>query len=61
MLVFPTSSEKELRQTLVLSLDHLGTFGHLLAKAYSLTITDEERGVMERMAQTIRVCVCTLL
>ena len=32
ILVFPVTSEKELRRTLVLSLEHIATFSHLLAK-----------------------------
>lgn len=55
LLVFPISSERELRQTLVLSLDHIGTFSHLLAKTYTLSISDEERQIRDQLNQTIRV------
>lgn len=57
LFVFPISSEKELRQTLVLSLDHIGTLAHLLAKSYTNNLTDEDRAVREQLSQTIRVCV----
>ena len=30
--IFPITSEKELRRTLILSLEHVATFTHLLAK-----------------------------
>ncbi|CAE6476603.1 unnamed protein product [Rhizoctonia solani] len=52
--VFPISSERELRQLLVVSLEHVATYSHLLAKTYTLTITDEERDARARLAQTIR-------
>ncbi|CAE6445071.1 unnamed protein product [Rhizoctonia solani] len=54
MFVFPISSERELRQLLVISLEHVATYSHLLAKTYTLTITDEERDARARLAQTIR-------
>ncbi|KAL5632771.1 hypothetical protein ACGC1H_005649 [Rhizoctonia solani] len=54
MFVFPISSERELRQLLVMSLEHVATYSHLLAKTYTLTITDEERDARARLAQTIR-------
>jgi hypothetical protein len=53
--VFPVSAEKELRTMLVTSLQHVGTFAHLLAKSYTLTITEEEKVVGDRLAQSIRV------
>ena len=55
IFIFPQSSEKELRQTLVTSLDHIATFLHLLAKTYTLTITDAERKVRDGLNQSIRV------
>ena len=55
LLVFPISSERQLRETLVVSLEHIATFSHLLAKTYTLTITDEERKVRDRLNQSIRV------
>ncbi|KAG8728006.1 hypothetical protein FRC11_011969, partial [Ceratobasidium sp. 423] len=54
MCIFPISSERELRQLLVVSLEHVATYSHLLAKTYTLTITDEERDARARLAQTIR-------
>lgn len=35
ILVFPMTSEKELRRTLSLSLEHIATFSHLLSKVLS--------------------------
>ncbi|TDL26998.1 hypothetical protein BD410DRAFT_783138 [Rickenella mellea] len=54
VLVFPISSERELRRTLVVSLEHISTFSHLLAKGYTLTMTEEERSVRDQLAQSIR-------
>ncbi|KAG8708233.1 hypothetical protein FRC09_001365, partial [Ceratobasidium sp. 395] len=42
IFIFPLSSERELRQLLVMSLEHVATYSHLLSKTYTLTITDEE-------------------
>ncbi|KAF8488906.1 hypothetical protein JB92DRAFT_1405681 [Gautieria morchelliformis] len=53
-LVFPKSSERELRQTLVVSLEHIGTFAHLLAKAYTLDISEEEEAARQHLSRTIR-------
>lgn len=55
LLIWPRTSEKELRQTLVLSLDHIGTFAHLLSKTYTMTITEEEKTVRDHLAQSLRV------
>ncbi|KIJ47171.1 hypothetical protein M422DRAFT_28858 [Sphaerobolus stellatus SS14] len=54
LLVFPMSSEKALRDTLSTSLAHIGTFAHLLAKGYTLELTDEERAIRDHLARTIR-------
>ncbi|GAB1520598.1 hypothetical protein RhiTH_003678 [Rhizoctonia solani] len=54
LFVFPVSSERELRKLLVMSLEHVATYSHLLAKTYTLTLTDEERDARARLAQTIR-------
>jgi hypothetical protein len=35
IFIFPVTSEKELRRTLNLSLEHIATFSHLLAKVSS--------------------------
>lgn len=53
-LILPISSETELRRTLVTSLSHIKTFSHLLAKSYTLTITEEEISVRQGLAQSIR-------
>ncbi|KZV97308.1 hypothetical protein EXIGLDRAFT_764598 [Exidia glandulosa HHB12029] len=54
LLIWPRSSEKELRQTLVLSLEHIGTFAHLLSKTYTMTITEDEKKVRDHLAQSLR-------
>ncbi|KAF8600286.1 hypothetical protein BDV93DRAFT_476704 [Ceratobasidium sp. AG-I] len=54
IFVFPMSSERELRQLLVMSLEHVATYSHLLSKTYTLTITEEERDARARLGQTIR-------
>ena len=54
ILVLPMSSERELRKTLVISLEHISTFAALIAKAYSLTSTEEEREARTAMAQTVK-------
>lgn len=61
LLVFPISSERELREAMVGSLDHIGTFCHLLAKTYTMTLTDDERAAREALARTIRVSIHDLL
>jgi len=60
VLVFPISSEKELRQTLVVSLDHIGTFSHLLAKTYTMALTDEDRELRDQLSRTIRVSLASV-
>ncbi|GAA6036661.1 hypothetical protein JCM8097_001282 [Rhodosporidiobolus ruineniae] len=54
LLVFPHSSEKELRELLVLSIEHISTFSHLIAKTYSLEITEDEKKVRDGLAASIR-------
>lgn len=54
ILIFPFSSERELRELLVLSLEHISTFTHLIAKTYSLEITEEERALRDSLNQSIR-------
>jgi hypothetical protein len=54
IFVFPMSSERELRKTLVISLEHISTFAALIAKEYTLTSTEEERQAREAMAQTVK-------
>lgn len=53
-LVLPHSSEKELREILVISLEHISTFSHLIGKTYSLEISDEERVARDNLNQSIR-------
>ena len=36
IIIFPVTSEKELRRMLLLSLEHVATFSHLLAKVGDL-------------------------
>lgn len=55
MFVFPVTTERELREAMVQSLDHIGTFAHLLAKTYTMSLTDEDRVVRDQLNQTIRV------
>jgi len=55
ILVWPTSAEMELRRTLVLSLEHVATLGHLLSKTYTMTITEDEKAVRDHLAQSLRV------
>ncbi|GAA5865438.1 hypothetical protein JCM8547_001244 [Rhodosporidiobolus lusitaniae] len=54
LLVFPHTSEKELRELLVLSIEHIGTFSHLIAKTYSLEITEDERKIRDSLNASIR-------
>ena len=54
ILAFPMSSERELRKTLVISLEHISTFAALIAKGYTLTSTQEEREAREAIAQTVK-------
>ena len=37
-----------------MSLEHVQTFLHLLAKGYTLELTDEEAAVRDHLAQSIR-------
>lgn len=60
VLVFPISSEWELREILVSSLEHLSTFSHLIAKTYTLEIEEEEKAVRDGLHQTIRADLGTL-
>jgi len=50
ILIFPKSSEKDLRETLVSSLEHIGELSYLLGKAYALAGSEEER--VRRIALT---------
>ena len=54
IFIFPMSSERELRKTLVISLEHISTFAALIAKGYTLTSTQEELQAREVMAQTVK-------
>ncbi|BGP44750.1 hypothetical protein JCM10450v2_000564 [Rhodotorula kratochvilovae] len=53
-LVFPHTSEKELREILVISLEHISTFSHLISKTYNLDLTDDERVARDALNQSIR-------
>jgi hypothetical protein len=55
-IVWPISAESELRRTLVSSLEHISTLGHLLAKTYTMSITEDEKAVRDGLAQSLRVC-----
>lgn len=54
IIIFPSSSEKELRQMLVTSLDHIECLSHLIAKAYVMVATDEEMEMGDILVQTLR-------
>jgi hypothetical protein len=54
VVILPISSEKELRRTLVASLHHCATFGHLISKSYTLDLADEERIARDSLIATIR-------
>ncbi|KZT61392.1 hypothetical protein CALCODRAFT_447337 [Calocera cornea HHB12733] len=54
MLVLPRSSENQLRQMLVTSLDHIRTFMHLVNKGYLLELTDDERAIRGQLVQSLR-------
>ncbi|KAH8929027.1 hypothetical protein BT69DRAFT_1276681 [Atractiella rhizophila] len=60
VFVFPRTSERELRQTLDLSLEHIRIFSHLLAKTYSLTITPEEVKIRDELNASIRADIGVL-
>ena len=48
------SSERELRKTMVTSLEHVATFAALIGKAYTLTGTAEDKAARELLSQTIK-------
>ncbi|KAI5481791.1 hypothetical protein MNV49_000068 [Pseudohyphozyma bogoriensis] len=54
VLILPITSERELRELIVTSLEHISTLSHLIAKTYQLEITDEEREVRDQLNQSIR-------
>lgn len=54
ILVFPRTSERELRKTIVTSLEHLATFAALIGKAYNLKGTQEDSDARELLSQTIK-------
>lgn len=54
LLIFPHSSERELREMLDLSLEHIRIFNHLLSKSYLLTISPSEKKVLSELNQNIR-------
>ncbi|KZO91193.1 hypothetical protein CALVIDRAFT_542043 [Calocera viscosa TUFC12733] len=54
MFIFPTSSENQLRQMLVSSLDHIRTFTHLVNKGYLMELSDDERVIRGQLVQSLR-------
>jgi hypothetical protein len=52
--VFPRTSERELRKTTVISLEHLAIFASLIGKAYNLKGTQEDRDTRDLLGQTIK-------
>ncbi|KIM23580.1 hypothetical protein M408DRAFT_253625 [Serendipita vermifera MAFF 305830] len=54
ILVFPKTSERELRSTIVTSLEHIATFAALIGKGYTLTGTAEDKAARELLSQTIK-------
>lgn len=54
ILVFPRTSEQELRQAMATSLEHIATFAALLGKAYALTSTPEDNAARELLSETIK-------
>ncbi|KAG8806770.1 hypothetical protein FRC18_005912, partial [Serendipita sp. 400] len=54
ILIFPRTSERELRQTMVTSLEHIATFAALIGKAYTLTGTQEDKEARDLLSQTIK-------
>ena len=54
LLVFPISSERQFRSTLVTSLYHVSTLLHLLSKTYTLDITEEEKKSRDMLSGSIR-------
>ena len=48
------SSERELRKTLVITLEHICTFAALMTKGYPLTNTEEEHEARKAMAQIVK-------
>ena len=57
ILVLPMSSERVLRKTLAISLEHISTFVALIAKGYPLASTEEEHEARKAMAQTVKTDV----
>ncbi|KAG8813161.1 hypothetical protein FRC18_002640, partial [Serendipita sp. 400] len=54
VLVFPTTSEKELREMLVTSLDHLESLSRLVARAYVIVASEQEMNMGDVLMQVIR-------
>ncbi|KAM0793556.1 hypothetical protein ACM66B_000993 [Microbotryomycetes sp. NB124-2] len=54
LLVFPVSAERELRESLVASLERISTFTHLIARTFNIEITEEEKAVRDQLNQSIR-------
>ncbi|KAG8991643.1 hypothetical protein FRB94_000915 [Tulasnella sp. JGI-2019a] len=54
LCVFPITAERELRKVLIVSMEHMETFGMLISKSYLMIITPEEKILRDSVAQTIR-------
>ncbi|KAG8991645.1 hypothetical protein FRB93_002632 [Tulasnella sp. JGI-2019a] len=54
IFVFPVTAERELRELMVLSLEHLETFGLLIYKSYTMNISLEDKALRDSLAQSIR-------
>lgn len=54
IFIFPVTSERELRELIVQSLERISTFTHLISKTYSLEISQEERAARDALGQPIR-------
>lgn len=54
IFVFPSTSERELRDMLVTSLGHIEELSNLIAKAYSMAATDDEMKKGDELLEIIR-------
>jgi hypothetical protein len=54
LLILPRTSERELRKTIVTSLEHIATFAALIGKAYALKGTEEDMEDRELLCNTIK-------
>ncbi|KAG8888780.1 hypothetical protein FRB98_006792 [Tulasnella sp. 332] len=54
IFVFPVTAEKELRELMVESLEHVEAFGLLIYKSYTTKLSPEDKAIRDSLAQTIR-------